>query len=120
MPTTNTTMPTTIVTKQSLLAMLQASRERQAKVVGRALVALFHRQTDDEQVANSTKHENDLGFQHSDAKRGTITAKYFLKHGTLQDWQVEPWLAPQGRKGYPRIVKYSRQLNEIALAKSKG
>ena len=119
MPTTNTTMPT-IVTKESLLAMLQASRERQAKVVGRALVALFHRQTDDEQVANSTKHENDLGFQHSDAKRGTITAKCFLKHGTLQDWQVEPWLAPQGRKGYPRIVKYSRQLNEIALAKSKG
>ncbi len=110
----------TIVTKQSLLAMLQASQERQAQVVGRALVALFHRQTVDEKEVNSTRHENDLGFQHSDAKRGSITAKYFLKHGTLQGWQIEPWLAPQGRHGYPRIAKYSRQLNEIALAKSKG
>ena len=111
---------TAIVTKQSLLEMLNTSREKRAHVVGRALVALFTRQTLDEQASNATKHENDLGFQHSDAKRGTITAKYYLKHGTLQDWQVEPWLAPQGVKGYPRIVKYSRQLNEIALAKRKA
>jgi hypothetical protein len=113
-------MKTMIVTKQSLLTMLQTSRERQAQVVGRALVALFLRQTEDEKDANKTNHDNDVGFQHSDAKRGSITAKYFLKHGTLLDWQVEPWLAPQGNKGYPRIAKYSRQLNEIALAKRKG
>ena len=111
---------TTIVTKQSLVSMLQTSREKQAQIIGRALVALFDRQTGDEQERNQTRHENDLGFQHSDAKRGTITAKYFLKHRTLQDWQIEPWLAPQGAKGYPRIAKYSRQLNEIALEKRKG
>jgi hypothetical protein len=108
-----------IVTKDSLMALLSASPERQAQVVGRALIALFRRQTDAEQAKNTTDIWNDVGFQGSDAKSGSIGAKYFLKHGTLLDWQVAKWLKPQGAKGYPRIVKYSRQLNEIANAKAR-
>ncbi len=103
----------TIVTKDTMLTLL-ATRDRR-QVIGRALVALFRRQTADEQNANLTMRVNHVGFSSSDARSGTLCAKYFLKHGTLQDWQVDKWMRIE--KGVPRIVKYHRQLNEIALQK---
>ena len=45
--------------------------------IGRALVHLFRRQTEDEQESNSTRHDNQRGFTSSDARRGSITAKYY-------------------------------------------
>ena len=104
-----------IVTRESFMSMLIASRERQKKVVGRALVALMKRQTEDEKSSLQTKHENARGFSASDAKSGTLCARYFLKHGTLQDWQFANWMREE--KSLPRIAKYVRQLNEIALEK---
>ncbi len=104
-----------IVTRQSLLTMLQADKERQIQVVGRALVALFRRQTEDERTANATKHDNSVGFSAPDAKSGTLSAKAFMKHGTLEDWQLAKWMRLEN--GRPRIVKYADQLNQIALEK---
>jgi hypothetical protein len=86
-----------------------------AKFIGRALVALFNRQLEDEKSTNDTRHENSKGFSSSDAKSGTLTAKYFLKHKTLESWQVEKWTREE--RGRPRICKYARQLNEIAEEK---
>ena len=106
-----------IVTRESFMAMLAAGRDRQIKVVGRALVALMNRQTEDEKTGLQTKHDNSRGFSAPDAKSGTLCARYFLKHGTLQDWQFANWMRDE--RGIPRIAKYSRQLNEIALEKSK-
>ena len=57
-----------------------------------------------------------MGFSGADGKSGSLTAKYFLKHGTLLDWQVERWMKPQ-RNGYARLCKYHRQLDQIAVAK---
>jgi hypothetical protein len=102
-----------IVTKESLLNMLDASPEKKAQIVGRALVVLFNRQVEDEKTSNDTRHLNMQGFAPCDAYSGTLTAKYFLRHRRLLDWQLERWLAPTS-KGYPRIVKYTRQLNEAA------
>lgn len=110
--------PESIVTRESFMSMLIASRERQKKVVGRALVALYKRQTEDEKTSLQTKHDNSRGFSAPDAKSGTLCAKYFLRHGTLQDWQFANWMREE--KGLPRIAKYVRQLNEIALAKAKA
>ena len=107
-----------IVTKESLVKMLNESQEMKIKVIGRALVALMHRQTQDEQTANTTRNHNGIGFTPGDAYGGTITAKYFLKHGTLQEWQVEKWMKPTST-GLPRICKYDRQLNEVANEKAK-
>lgn len=105
-----------IVTKQSLTEMLNSSKEKQIQIIGRALVALFNRQVEDEKSTNDTKYRNGIGFTPSDAKSGTLTAKYFLKHKTLLEWQVEKWLV-RTSSGFPKIVKYSRQLNEVALEK---
>lgn len=107
-----------IVTRDSLQAMLDnPNQEYVIKVVGRALVALLKRQTEEEQNMNTTNLHNGIGFTGADAKAGSLTAKSFIKHQTLQDWQVAQWTRP-AKNGYSRLTKYAAQLNEIAVAKS--
>lgn len=84
-------------------------------MVGRALLT---RQTDSEVADNATKVYNNIGFTGADARSATLTAKYFMKHGTLQDWQIERW-TKQNKNGVMRLVKYAKQLNEIAIEKAK-
>lgn len=106
-----------IVTRESLRKMLEvATPELKAKIVGRACVALFKRQTEAEKADDDTKVVNLRGFCAQDARSGSITAKYFIKHGSLQEWQIEKWTKVDVR-GTPRIVKYWRQLNEEAQEK---
>ncbi len=108
-----------IVTRDSLQKMLDnADAVKRQHIVGRALIALFARQTEDEQRDNQTKLDNNVGFAGCDSKSGSLTAKSYLKHQSLQDWQVEKWLK-RGANGYARICKYAGQLNEIALAKAQ-
>ena len=82
-------------------------------MVGRALVHLFNRQTQDEKATDDTRHNNLRGFTPADAKSGSITAKTFLKRKVLLDWQLERWTKPNV-KGIPRIAKYHSQLNDVA------
>lgn len=111
-------MSNKIVTPQILLSMLTTQdRQRQIKIIGRALVALFNRQTEDEKSVNDVKDANSRGFSGADAKSGSLTAKYFLKHRTLLDWQIDKWLKPT-RNGMPRICKYHKQLNEVAMTRA--
>lgn len=105
---------THLVTRATLMRLLNDDAKR-PHVIGRALVALFHKQTRTEQAANHTDNLNFVGFSGSDARDGSITAKYYLKHGTLLPWQIENWMKPF--RGFPRITKYARQLNDIATAK---
>lgn len=108
-----------IVTKQSLNSMLAAAEpEKRARIIGRALVALFERQTEAERQSDTTSNDNNVGFTSADARSGSLTAKSFLRNGTLQQWQVDRWMAPQ-KNGLPRICKYDRQLNEIAEEKAR-
>ena len=108
-----------LVTRESLRKMLEVSSpERKAEIIGRACVVLFKRQTKTEQAINSTEITNFRGFCAQDARSGSITAKYFIKHGKLEDWQVEKWTKTD-RRGTPRIVKYWRQLNEEAVERQR-
>jgi len=101
-----------IVTPESLNKLLADERLR-LHVVGRALVRILDRQTESEKVQATTKEWNGIGFTKADAKQGTITAKYYMKHKTLSQWQVDLWTRPNVNN-VPRIVKYWRQLNEEA------
>lgn len=106
-----------IVTRESLQHMLNHSdQEYVARVVGRALVRIFERQTASEQHANDTTDSNGIGFAGCDAKSGSMTAKFFMKHHRLETWQVERW-TKKGKNGFARLCKYHAQLNEIAMAK---
>ena len=103
-----------LVTRESLQALIERSPEQ---VVGRALVAIFRAgQTEDERSGNTTTVDNGIGFSGADARSASITAKYFIKHGRLLDWQVEQW-TKLAKNGYPRLCKYTKQLNAIAEAK---
>lgn len=107
-----------IVTKDSLQRMLtDAEDPKRAQIIGRALVVLFERQTASEKAAATTDENNNIGFAGCDAKSGTLTAKYFLKHKTLADWQIEKWMKLSS-SGYFRICKYAKQLNEAAIIKA--
>lgn len=102
-----------IVTKEYLLKQLEIDP---VKLVGRALVAIFNYQTSQEKDGNSTVIKNGQGFTQGDARIGSLGAKYYLKHKTLEPWQLKVWTS-LNKKGQPRIVKYADQLNTIAIRK---
>ena len=109
---------TKLVTKASLQHMLDNPNPIKLKeVIGRALVGIFNRQTEDEKKVNETRVHNNIGFTGADGRQGAITAKYYLKHRNLLDWQVEMWIK-RNSKGYSRLTKYHAQLNEIAEVKA--
>ena len=106
-----------IVTRDTIATMLRNPNRRYVEaVVGRALVALLQRQTEDEQRSNDTHVHNSIGFSGADARSGSLTAKSFIKNGGLVDWQLDKW-TKLAKNGYPRLAKYAKQLNEIALEK---
>lgn len=110
---------TTIVTKDSLNQMLNNPNPTYVMhVVGRALVAIFRYQTEQEQSTNQTNNLNGVGFSGADAKSGSLTAKSYLKTKKLEQWQVDKWLKI-GKNGYPRLCRYSEQLDKIAKLKQK-
>lgn len=114
------TKKTAIVTRESIQAMLNnPNPDYVALVVGRALVRLFERQTEAEKASNDTNVDNGIGFAGCDARTGTLSAKYFLKHKTLQPWQVERWTKIEA-SGFAKLCKYHRQLNEVALVAQQG
>jgi len=104
----------TIVTKDSLQLMLDHHNPKYVEaVVGRALTAIFKFQTEDEQTSNATTHHNGVGFTGADGYGGSLTAKYWMKHNSLQPWMIEKWTA-KTKSGYARLAKYHRQLNDIS------
>ncbi len=103
-----------LVTKPLIKKWVEGNPEL---VIGRALVAIFKYQTVDERNNNGTKYLNGVGFSANDGRIGSLGAKYFLKYGTLLEWQLKPWLKSD-KNGFPRIAKYHEQLNRIAHEKA--
>lgn len=106
-----------IVTAESLKTLLETKPEIREHVIGRALVHIFKMQTDHEKSANTTNVNNGVGFAGMDAYVGCLTAKSYIKYGKLLDWQVAKWMKLNS-KGYPRICKYHRQINDAAITKA--
>lgn len=100
------------VTKEWLAAKVQ---ENPAYVIGRALAAIYQRQTASEQQAQTTRIQNGIGFSKPDARIGCIGARQFLNHNQ-QQWVIDVWLR-KAADGLPRICKYAKQLNDIAKEK---
>jgi hypothetical protein len=98
-----------LVTKEKLKAWIAKDA---VTVIGRALVVLFNRQESEEQSSNGTKFKNGVGFSSNDARLGSIGAKYYIQFKTLTPKLLAGWL--KDSHGYPRICRYSKQLNEIA------
>jgi hypothetical protein len=108
-----------LVTRESLQQMINnADSVKIQHIVGRALVALFERQTEAEKSDNTTKVNNNVGFAGCDSIGGSLTAKTYMRRKALEAWQVEKWTRIASN-GFPRICKYASQLNEIAMEKQQ-
>lgn len=86
------------------------------RAIGRALIVLRNRQTEDEQVNENTKYRNGRGFRPCHARMGTSMANFYEKFHKLSDKQVAYWRKPMA-DGNTRIEIYARQLLEEAHAK---
>ena len=98
-----------VITREYITHLLRTND----KAVGRALVALNKRQTQDEQVSEQTRHLNLRGFMPMHAKKGTGMAQFFARTGFLTPKQVAYWrhITPSGKA---RIEKYVGQLLKVA------
>lgn len=79
------------------------------EAVGRAMVAIYNRQTWDEQQSSDTRHTNGIGFSGADARTGTYYAKWVLSGRKLTGNHL--------MKARMMSFKYVRQLCEIATAR---
>ena len=74
--------------------------------VERGIVALFERQTNDEQIVENSRHDNDRGFNKPDSKIMSQWAKEIISGQHLKDSELK-----LARK---RLMKYAGQLAKIA------
>lgn len=74
--------------------------------VERGIVAIYRKQTKDEQAHHTTTHTNGVGFNAADAYRGTYYAKWVLSGKRLTGWHLT--------KAREIAKRYVRQLSSIA------
>ena len=79
---------------------------RNPRAVDRAMVALYRRQTQDEQRSDTTRHNNGIGFCSWSARKGSYYAKWVLSGRRLTGRHLQ---------NARRIaLHHSRQLGEEA------
>jgi len=105
-----------LVTRDWMIKNVHPANPRIGIIVKRALIALYERQTAAEQAAAQTAEHNGIGFTGTDGEIGTKDAQNCIHYGSPATWIIERWTRPNS-KGVPRLAKYWRQLNEIAVAK---
>ena len=76
------------------------------KAVARAILAIYNRQTEDEQTIKETTDHNGIGYNGVDANFMSSLAQFYQSKGFLSAGQLK-----YGRKA---IMKYAGQLTEIA------
>lgn len=88
-------------------------KENPSRTIGRALLAIYQRQTFNEMHGTHTEEANGIGFSKPDARTGSIGARQFKENGIIDPWLIKLW-SKEARDGFPRICKYIGQLNAIA------
>jgi len=87
--------------------MIREKVSTDAKWAERAVVALYHRQTADEQVIRETSIKNGVGFNGADANILTSFAEQIMRGRRLSPKQLAI--------AYKKLPKYAKQLLSIAL-----
>jgi hypothetical protein len=100
----------TTIEFETLTATIKQNLLTNPAWVERAIIVLYERQTRDEQVAQETGHDNNMGFNKPDARRMSFVAE-FLKGG--KHLTHEKALNVYGKK----LQKYAKQLARIAQEK---
>lgn len=105
-------------TPESIRALLQTND----RAVERAILRLYERQTYAEQNAKTTSESNGIGFNGADAELLSSFAEQLKAGRHLTPARTKPDGRMGGQMYYARrkILKYARQLAEIANAKAAG
>jgi hypothetical protein len=82
------------------------------RAVERGVLAIYNRQTSDEKVIGITRHTNGRGFNGPDSRVGTYYANWIIKGNRLTGRHLI--------NARIMIMKYSKQLLEVALEKKKA
>lgn len=82
----------------------------------RGLLAIYDRQTTDEKIAETTRHDNGKGFTGADAQIMTSMAEQLKRRGFLTVKQIA-YLRGGRNADRARIEKYARQLLKVAEEK---
>ena len=90
------------MTKTKIIALLASN----PRAVERALVALYHRQTVDEQRTSTTKESNGVGFNARDAEYATYLARWVMSGKRLTGVHLV--------RGRRIATYYARQLAEMS------
>ena len=102
-----------MLSKESISKLLATND----KAIARALQVINGNQTADEQVQETVKYQNGMGFRPCHARMGTSMAEFYTRYGYLSPKQINYW-RKMDRSGTMRIAIYWRQLAEAAEAKS--
>jgi hypothetical protein len=100
------------MSKQELRESIIHQLKVNPRLVERAIVVLYQRQTLDEQSSGMTVHSNGMGFSAWAAKYGTYYGKYVLSGRRLTGIHLD--------RARSIAIKHIRQLVELALVKQRG
>ncbi len=93
--------------EQNIIDLLNRDDEKGAAAVTRAVIAIYNRQTADEQAVGDTRVHNNIGFNGADAKYLSFCATYAINtKRSLNGKHLD--------KARTKIIKYRKQLLEIA------
>ncbi|MCI0525954.1 MAG: hypothetical protein L0Y56_00675 [Nitrospira sp.] len=92
-----------------ITSLLTREDDKGRRAVERAIIAIYSRQTQEEQVSESTLRLNGIGFSGADARLGSYYARWIQNGKRLSGKHLE-----RARK---MTLKYRKQLLEIAQLK---
>lgn len=108
--------------EREIVARIERALNSSAAAVARALELLFARQTSDEQVTASTRHDNQRGFSQADANVGTWLVVTVIGEGRAQGRADADLLRGKALEMGRRVaLKYARtQLLAAAYEKAEA
>lgn len=92
-------------------ALIRAKLVTDQRWLEQAVVAIYKRQTPDEQASQTTAHLNGRGFSGVDARTGSYLARWLMRGPSFH---LSGKFLDRARRMMP---KYSKQLLECALAR---
>jgi hypothetical protein len=95
-----------IKTKAARIHHIKVMLRTNAQWALRGLLRIYENQTSDEQVSETTRHHNNIGFNGADAEILTSLAKQVIGGRNLSEKQMTIV--------YRRMPKYARQLEMVA------
>jgi len=106
------------VTKKAIRKFVRGKLASDELWACKALVSIYHRQTDDEVNRGQTIYDNGIGFSGSDADILTSFAEFYLEKGYLSPKQ-KTILFKKMKKYWRQIVELSDQSHLIKLVEQE-